>query len=89
MQEPQQAVGRDGAAFVKDPAGLMVGRFGLSVPGSSKQVILSLFLLQSQPLMSRFVPVFTGKTRLMRCRSTRQIGDCRGSLVAGRNALIR
>ena len=44
-QEPQQAVGRDGATFVEDPAGLMVGRFGLSVPGSLKQVILSLCLL--------------------------------------------
>ena len=44
-QEPQQAVGRDGATFVEDPAGLMMGRFGLSVPGSLKQVILSLFLL--------------------------------------------
>ena len=44
-QMPQQAVRWDGVGFLKDPAGLMVGLFGLSVPGSLKQLILSLFLL--------------------------------------------
>ena len=44
-QMPQQAVRWDGVRFLKDPASLMVGLFGLSEPGSLKQLILSLFLL--------------------------------------------
>ena len=47
--EPQLANGWDGIASLGEPQAApresQVGRFGLSVPGSLKQLILSLFLL--------------------------------------------